>query len=311
MLMATITFNCPKCKYLCAFKDIYAGRRARCLRCNQVFIIPATENEKIQTIKPPKEEFDEPLPGFYEAVFKKSLPAIFNKQSLATLLFILILTTLKFFTIHLDYSIAIRGVGGGGFTAHMPFGWAIAVFVWGGLFWCYAEIIYATAFDTEVLPQITFGGGIGYLFKVLGSLYSFLMTLIVVLLPAIIAKIIFITAGVRSKWPVFPFIILGMFLFPMAVLTVSIGRDLTMLFRPDYFFRPITKAFRHYLFIAGLFILTGQWQYFSLNYEDVANRSNSIILQHLLVVLAIQVLAIFTMRATGLFYRHFACYFKW
>jgi hypothetical protein len=97
----------------------------------------------------------------------------------------------------------------------------------------------------------------------------------------------------------------------VSVLTVSIGRDLVMLFRPDYFFRPVTKAFWHYLFIAGFFILTGQLQYFSLNYEDVANQSNSIILLHLLVVLAIQILAVFTMRATGLFYRHFACYFKW
>lgn len=309
--MATITFNCPKCKSLCAFKDAYTGRRARCLNCNQIFIVPATENEKIQTIKPPKEEFDEPLPGFYEAVFKKSLPAIFNKQSLTTLLFIFIVTTLKFFTAHLDYSFTVIGRGGPAFTVFLPIGSVIAALVWGGIFWCYAEIIYATAFDIESLPQIIFGGGAGYLFSVLQSLYSFFVALVVVLLPAVVAKIIFIETGIRSNWPVFPFVVLGMFLFPMAVLAVSISRALTMLFRLDYFFVPIKNAFRHYLFVAGLFILVWYLQYVSLNYGDVAGRSNFIIRLNLLFVLAIQILAIFTMRATGLFYRHFACYFKW
>ncbi len=309
--MATISFNCPKCKGLCAFKDINAGRRARCLNCNQVFIIPAAEDEKIQIIKPPKEEFDDPLPGFYEAVFKYSLPAIFNIQGLTTLLFILIVTALKFFTIHLDYSFLGYFASGGGFTFHLPVGLVIAIFVWGGIFWCYTEIICATALDIEPLPQITFGGGVGYLFLVLKSLYSFFIVLVVVLLPAIVAKIIFIKTGVYSNWPVYPFVILGMFLFPIAVLAVSINKDLTTLFRPDYFFTPIRKAFRHYLFVAGLFILFWQLQYASLNYGDVEGRSNLVVLLHLLAAMGIQLLAVFTMRVTGLFYRHFACYFKW
>lgn len=304
--MATITFSCPNCKYLCAFKDIFSGRRARCLRCNQVFIIPASDEATAQKIEQPK-EFDEPLPGFYEAVFKKSWLAIFNKQSMATLIFIFVLTAVFFFTIHLDFSFRIPCMSGGTVRILLPVGLVIAGFAWGGIFWCYAEIIYATAFDIEVLPLIYFEGGFGYLTKVLKSLYSFSVALVVVLLPAIIVRMI----GIQSKWAVYPFVVLGMFLFPMAVLTVSIGRDLLMLFRPDYFFQPIKKAFRHYLFVAGFFILTFQLQYVSLNYGDVANQSNSIILLHLLVVLAMQILAVFTMRATGLFYRHFACYFKW
>jgi hypothetical protein len=299
--MATITFNCPKCKYLCAFKDIYTGRRARCLRCNQVFIIPKNNDAIAQKVKAPK-EFDRPLPGFYEAVFKYSWRTIFNKQSLATLLFILVVTSLKFFTIHFDFSIRV-----GFFTIHLPIGSIIAVFVWGGIFWCYAEIIYATAFDVEPLPEIYFGGGYGYLFSVLKSFYSFFIALVIVLLPAIIVRMI----GIQSKWVVFPFVILGTFLFPMAVLTVSIGRDLLMLFRPDYFFIPVKKAFGHYLFLAGLFVLTWQLQYISLNYGDIIGRPSAVILLNLIAVLAIQILAIFTMRTMGLFYRHFACFFKW
>jgi len=122
---------------------------------------------------------------------------------------------------------------------------------------------------------------------------------------------IFILAGIRSQWPLLPFVVLGMFLFPMAVLTISIGRDLTMLFRPDYLFRPVKKAFWHYLFLAGLFIITWQLQFVSRNFGDIAGGSDFVVLLNLAAVLAIQILAVFTMRATGLFYRHFACYFKW
>ncbi len=308
--MATITFNCPNCKHLCAFKDIYAGRRARCLNCNQVFIIPASENGKAQKVKQ-TEEIGEPLPAFYKAVFKYSLRAIFNKQGLGTLLFILIVTTLKFFTANLDYSFTIVGRGGPAFTVLLPIGSAVSILIWGGILWCYAEIIYATAFDVESLPQITFGGGFGYLVTVFKSLYSFFIALVIAFLPAIAAKTVLSIIGVESKWPIFSFGVLGMFLFPMAVLTVSIGRDLTMLFRPDYFFVPIKKTFRHYLFIAGLFILTGLLQYKSANYGDIDSEPAFIIWLNLAAVLAIQILAIFTMRATGLFYRHFACYFKW
>jgi hypothetical protein len=276
------------------------------LRCDQVFIIPSTDNEKARKVEPPRKEFGRPLPGFYSAVFKYSLPAIFNKQGLGTLIFILFVTSLKFFTIHLDLTLPLPG-----FTVLLPIGWIAAILIWGGLFWCYAEIVNSTAFDVEYLPEIYFGGGFGYIFSVLKSFYSFTIALIVVMLPAIIAKKILTVAGVQSNLIAYCFVVLGLFLFPMAVLIVSVSRDLLMLFRPDYFFTPIRKAFWHYLFLAGLFILTWQLQYISLNYGDVAGRPRLIILLHLLAVLAIQILAIVTMRATGLFYRHFAGYFKW
>ena len=151
----------------------------------------------------------------------------------------------------------------------------------------------------------------GYLFLVLKSLYSFFIALVVVFLPAIIARMIFNAIGIQSKWAVFPFVMLGIFLFPMAVLTVSVSRDLTMLFRPDYFFRPVKKAFGHYLFLAGLFIIAWYLQYVSPYYEDVASRSDTVVWLNVLIALAIQIPTILAMRAAGLFYRHFFCYFKW
>jgi hypothetical protein len=299
--MATISFHCPKCKYLCAFKDVYTGRRARCLNCNQIFIIPASENGKAQKVEQP-EELGEPLPGFYKAVFIYSLPAIFNIRSLATLLFMFVITTLKFFTIHIDFLF---------FIFYLPIGTIIAVFVWGGLFWCYAEIVYSTAFDVEPLPQITLGGGFGYIWLVLKSFYSFTIAFLMVMLPAVIVKNILDFLQIPSQTAFVSLAVLGLFLFPMAVMIVSISRDLLLLFRPDYFLKPIAKAFGHYLFLAGLFILTAYLQYNSKNYAAVAGQPDLVIWKHLAAVLGIQILAIFTMRAMGLFYRHFACYFKW
>lgn len=308
--MAAITFNCPKCGFICAFRDAYAGRRARCLRCDQIFIIPACDGEIPPKIEP-VEEIGDPLPGFYEAVFKKSLPAIFNKQGLATLMFILLVTILRFFTEYLNFVMKIPCRGGGYVPVYMPFGWAIAGFVWGGLFWVYAEIIYSTAFDIEILPQIDFEGGFGYVFKALRSLVSFVMALLICLLPAIIFRNIFLVFGVNSKWAVLPFVVLAMFLFPMAVLTVSIGRDITMMFRYDQFFSPIRKAFKHYLFVAFIFMIIWQLQYITPNYGDIMGKSTFIIGLNLAFVLLVQIMIIFAMRTAGVFYRHFACYFKW
>lgn len=308
--MATITFNCPKCGFVCAFRDAYAGRRARCLKCDQVFIIPAQDNQTAEKVKPPKENYD-PLPGFYDAVFKRTLSAIFNKQGVTTLFFVLIVTTLRFFVGYLNYVMKIPCQSGGTLNIYMPLGWAIAAFIWGGLFWIYAEIIYSTAFDVEFLPEITFEGGTGYFAKVFSSIYSFFVILLVVLLPAIIFRNIFLFAGITSNWAVLPFIVLGMFLFPMAVLTVSIGRDLTMLFRPDYFFTPVKKAFKHYLFVSAIFIVVWQLQYMSKNYGEITSKSVFMVSLNLAFVLLVQILIIFAMRIAGLFYRHFACYFKW
>ncbi|NIA17149.1 MAG: hypothetical protein GWO86_02255, partial [Planctomycetes bacterium] len=90
--MATIIFHCPKCKSLCAFTDRFSGKRCRCLKCGQFMLVPTEDG-----VKPEKLEIScdtgQPLPGFYEAVFKKSLKVIFCPDSIPMLIFILVLTT--------------------------------------------------------------------------------------------------------------------------------------------------------------------------------------------------------------------------
>jgi hypothetical protein len=305
----TITFKCPHCGYLCAFKDTYAGRRARCLNCSRSFIIPQSDNAPVEKIIPPK-VYEEPLPGYFEAVFKKSFPAIFSKQSFTTLFFILVAITFKSFLAHLDFTFNFSCRGGGQIFIPLPLGSIFACLAWGAIFYCYAEIIYATAYDTESLPEITFGGGWGFIASAFKSLISFVMAMIISLLPAVIFKIIFSAVGITSNWALLPFVLLSIFLFPMAVLLVSISRDIQPLFVPKHFIVPIKKAFRYYAVLAMFFYITGQLQIWSHNYGDAKTMSILIIALNLLFALAIQILAVFAMRATGLFYRHFACYIE-
>jgi uncharacterized membrane protein len=105
--------------------------------------------------------------------------------------------------------------------------------------------------------------------------------------------------------------LVGLFAFPIAILTVAVGRDLRMLLRPDYMLKPIAEAFWPYAVSAGLFILAMALQLKSQWYIDVASRGNIVIGLHLLANLAVQVIAIIAMRAIGLFHRHYGCHFPW
>jgi len=306
----TITFNCPQCKCLCAFKDIYAGRRAKCLQCNQVFIIPDVDNVPVKKIKPPKEHY-EPLPGFFEVFFKYSLRAIFNFKSIPLLAFVIFVTIVKFYTFHLNFEIHFNCNSGGTIFIPLPIGYILAAFIWGGIFRCYEEIVCSTAFDIEVLPEITFGGFLGYTATVFKSLYSFAIALIMALLPAIIFRYVFNYMGVHSRWTIFPFVATGMFLFPMAVMIISISGDLVLLARPVTFFKPIIKAFRPYLFLAVFFIIAWYLQYAGPYYGKVKSCATNVIYWNMFLAIAVQFFTIFAMRAAGLFYRHFACYFGW
>ncbi len=305
--MKTIVFICPWCGCLCAFKDAYAGRKARCLNCNQRFVIPHSDSEPAQKVIPPK-VYDEPLPGYFEAVFKKSHLAIFSKQSFTTLIFILAAVTFKFFLAHLNFKFSFACNSGGKIFIPLPLGSIFACLAWGSIFWCYAEIVYATAYDSESLPEITFGGGFGFFASAVKSLIAFVMALIIAMLPMVIFSLIFGMIGIKSAWFLLPFIVLTILLFPMAVLLVSISRDIQTLFVPKHFIVPIKKAFRHYFVLAVIIYVVCQLQARSNNFGDVKKLSILIVALNLVFALTIQVLAVFAMRATGLFYRHFACY---
>ncbi|MHC4061768.1 MAG: hypothetical protein ACYSR4_04095 [Planctomycetota bacterium] len=102
--------------------------------------------------------------------------------------------------------------------------------------------------------------------------------------------------------------ILGLFLFPMAVLTVAVGKDITLL-RPDYLFAPIRRAFTPYLTVAVLLVAFGVIETQISQYELELPPATAA--ARLALNLALQIVAIIAMRSIGLFYRHYNCHIPW
>ncbi len=297
----TIRFNCPNCDELIAFADKYSGRQARCTSCGQRFIIPSEDKETPKKVEPPAEKA-EPVPGFYRAVFIDSWKLFVRPQNATGLVFVTAAVCFKFFTGHTDYSFNM-----GMFRVQAQVGLVVTLSAWGCLFWYYMEIICTTANETDELPDVYMGGLFGYIWNIIKSLTIFAVGLFAVLLPSIIFTSISRSTGVVSQ----VLSIVGLFAFPMAILTFSAGGDVLMVFRPDYIFKPIARAFWPYLLVAGLFLLAWELQLRTIGYGRLIGSDNLVIGLHLLANLAVQALAIISMRSIGLFYRHYICYFPW
>ena len=298
----TIRFNCPGCNALIAFADKHSGKAARCTTCGQRFIIPLKSSESPKKVEPPEEKAG-PLPSFYRAVFVDSWKLFVRPQHATGLVFAAAAVCFKFFTGHTDYSCTI----GTGFRFQAPTGLVVTLAAWGCLFWYYMEIIHSTALDVEELPEVLMGGFFGFIWNVMVSLFVFAIALVFVLLPGIVYFAISKKAGVA--WHVLVYA--GLFVFPMAILTFSVGRDIGMVFRPDYLLKPIARAFRPYLVAFGLFALAWELQLRTSGYGQLMDKANSIVALHLLANLAVQGIAIIAMRSIGLFYRHYSCHFAW
>ena len=99
-----------------------------------------------------------------------------------------------------------------------------------------------------------------------------------------------------------------MFVFPMAIMNISLGKDISVLVRPDFIVRPLFKAFRPYLAASGLVILAWMLQMETVDYGQLSSRGILIVALTLLANISVQFFAIVAMRAIGLFSRHYSCY---
>ena len=296
----TIEFNCPKCNQLIAFADQHAGKNAHCANCKQRFLIPSKSFEKAQKIKSP-EEISAPVDGFYHAVFIDNWKLFIRPENATGLVFVIAAVCFKFFTGHVDYSIEI-----GGFRIQGFLGQIVTLACWGCLFWYYMEMIRDTALDFNELPDVYMDGFFGFIWHSIKSIYLISMVFVVVELPAIIAHQ---NLGADS----FIFIaltIIGCGLFPVGILSITVVGDLLSIFNPMNIFNPIIKAFWPYLIVAALFILTFSLEMSNVEYGTLIGKSKFVIGLNLFANIAIQMLAVFTMRTIGLFYRHYGCYFN-
>ena len=292
----TIQFFCPSCNDIIGFPDKHAGRRARCTNCGQFFIIPSENYKKPKKVKLQEEKGD-PLPGFYRAVFIDNWKLFFDSENVTSLAFVIVVVCFKFFT----YSSWCCGN-------------VIPYIVWGWLFGFYLNIIYETAFEIDKLPEINLGTSITFLWYIIKPLFLFSITLAVVQLPCIIRFFMLKERGLSfNDIPQLEFgllhvlFIFGLFLFPVAILTTSVGQTFTM-FRPDYFLGPVFKAFVPYAVTVLLLVAAALLEVRTTQFTGAGLATTA---GHLAMNLAVQVIAIFAMRSIGLFLRHYSCYFAW
>ena len=304
----TIQFNCPYCKVVIGFDQKYCGKRAQCTSCGGRFIIPSKNFEKAKKVKLPKEEIAVPIPGFYRAVFVDSwkLFTFTSPENVTGLVFITAIVCFKFVVSRMNYSITIPGKWLS-FDFYIPLGSFLHVSAWGLLFWFYMEMIYSTAFDEDKLPRATLGGFYEFIWKIVRSLYTIFIILLVVGLPYLLLALIFWATG--FKWPDLLYLLLfvAMFLSPIAILNVSVGRDLTLL-RPDYLLVPIFRAFMPYVVTVLLLGAAGCLQSQASQYSG---QDPVVAAGHLALNLAAQFLMLVAMRSIGLFARHYGCHLPW
>jgi hypothetical protein len=308
----TITFHCPNCGGLCAFDDSNAGRRARCTSCQQLFIIPSQDGQKAKKVKV-KERVDGAISGFYRAVFVDSWKVFAGRTGITGLVFVAIVACFKFFIRHMNYVLSVKSpLAERWIDIPLPFGWVMALTCWGCLFWYYMEIIYWTAFDRDELPEVYMGSARRLVWNILKSLYELLVAIVVVELPFIIIIVVLMKIGVEWSWPLRMLAMAGLFTFPMAVLTISVGQDLVMVLRPDYLIMPIIRAFRPYLVTSGLVILAAVLLFKTVAYSpQMLEKGGVIVGLYLAANIALQVVAIIAARSVGLFCRHYGCYLLW
>jgi len=298
----TIKFYCPNCDALIAFDSKHCGKRGRCLSCGQVFIIPSKDDEPARKIEP-KIEKGEPSAGFYRAVFIDSWKLFIDPENVTSLAFVIAVVCFKFFLAR----------------AICCINYISYIIIWGWLFGFYLNIIYETSFEIDKLPEVYLGTSINFLWYVIKPFFTFVFTLFVVLIPFFIALSQVRNKGItlENLWDahsgfhllVQMLFIFGLFLFPMAILTAAVGRS-PSLFRPDYLLSPIFRAPWAYLSVVALLVATCVLEMQTKQFDGMTAETFFSTAGKLLQNLAIQIAAIIAMRSTGLFYRHYNCYFR-
>lgn len=294
----TIEFNCPKCGALIAFDSKYAGKRAKCLTCQQKLIIPAESFQKPKKVEEPKPKA-EPIGGFYRAVFVESWAVFINPQNVTTLTFIVAVVCFRFFL-----------------ARSWCCGFPAQFIIWGWLFAFYGNLICRVAIDDDVLPEIDLGTSVTWLWYIFQPFLVFFYTFFLVQLPFFIVLGLTGQPGVLgTMWSDFTagplhlqiLFLLGLFVFPAAILTTAVGKDLTLL-RPDYLLSPICRVFLPYLTAV---LLIAAACLFQSRVSPYTGAGTAVSARDLGLNLLVQVVAIIAMRAVGLFYRHYQAYFKW
>jgi len=187
------------------------------------------------------------------------------------------------------------------------------VVVWGWLLGFYLNIIYETAYEIDKLPQIYLGTVVTFIWYIIKPLFVFLFTMAAVQIPFIIALTLLQNKDMspenvqRAETALQLIFVLGLFLFPAAILTIAVGKDITLL-RPDYIFAPVRKALAPYLVVVVLLVAAA---FIEIQTRPFMGENLAVDAGYMALELVVQVIALIAMRSIGLFYRHYSCYFRW
>lgn len=301
----TIEFRCPRCSQVCAFREAHAGRRARCLKCGQHFIVPSESGQKPQKVKL-AERPEGPFGGFYRAVWK--LPRDLN--TLTGVLFLLVLAVLFFLLRQANFDIPVY-MQATGKTVHIlvPFGLAVSALLWGMVFHYNMEILQYAAFDLDSFPPMVIGGGVfSFIVLCLRGLYIVTVCVLVALLPVAAVWLPMKALGVEPLWLYWLAAAPGLFLLPVILAAVGLSGDLMNALRPDLYLRTIRQTLRPYLYTCLFVIPCAVLLYFMYPKGLIPKIGPAVNALYLLGQIAAVLYSAFTARVLGLFCRHYNCY---
>jgi hypothetical protein len=292
----TISCPCPKCGRICGFKDVYAGRRARCLSCQTRFIIPAADGEPAGGVP---EQPGEPLPGFYRAVLKDNIRGFFQRESLFGIIICITLTAFHFFLGDQDYSVSLPGFRLPGFV-----GWIVTGITGGYLLWYYMETINESAFGCDSLADIFSGGGFAFIGEAVKSVYFFAVAFVIALVPAFVVINVLNFIGIAWAPIEIAVVVICLAGVPLLLAMLALGIAPWMLFRFDRIAVIIAKTFWPYCLtaavtLAALLLIGVTVGLFAA--DEAAPPAALMLAARILAVFA----GLLAMRTIGLYARHY------
>ncbi len=297
--METVAFDCPHCGRVCAFKDRYIGRRARCTHCNTRFYVPAA-GQPARPIAPVYAD-DQTFSGFWTALLKDTPAVLLHPHSLAGLGIMIILSLLRY---QIGHPLNILRIG----LLMFPYG--ILTLLPTTLFQCWylIETIQATIDQQQgdALPLFVGPGWLDRFYEAIGNTYMLLMLTALSLLPAMVLAGLLPPDTAMARWAVPIAAAGGVYVLPLALTIFAYSRDMLLCFRLDCILRASRKAFWPHLLLAAMSLATLIVLTNADFYARTAAPDKTVV--NIALHSAAVVLSLLTARAAGLFYRHYGCY---
>ena len=130
-----------------------------------------------------------------------------------------------------------------GFRLQLFIGWVVTFITAGYLLWYFIEIINSASDECDYLPDIYIGDGFILVKEIAKSIYSFIISFAIALIPAVIIINLLDAIHASWQWLNVTILILSLTIVPIALAVLACGVAPWMLFRFDHLFVIIKKTF--------------------------------------------------------------------